>query len=119
MQGMSRGPGPGVWRLVDQHGVAGADVGPGEALDIVQHSGVHDVLGEHGVPAEVLDLVEDPLVGQTRPVLKREILHLENLTRVHLAIDDVEKPLSTLVNKFVGNQVWDNEEPILLVEFPL
>ena len=119
MERVSRGPGPGVRRLVDQHGVAGADVGPGEALDIVQHPGIHDVLGEHGVPAKVLDFVEDPLVGQTRPVLEGEILHLEDLARVRFAIDDVEKPLSTLVNKFVGNQVWDNEEPILLVKFPL
>ena len=119
MQGVARGFSSGIRRLVDQHGVTGADVGAGEALDIVQHPGEHDVLGEHGVPAKILDLVVDPLVRQTSPVLEGEILHLENLARVHLAIDDVEKPLSTFVNKLVWNQVGDNEEPILLVEFPL
>ena len=70
MQGMTTGPGPSIRGLVDQHGVTGADVGAHEALDIVQHPGVGDVLGEHGVPAEVLHLVEDPLVGQPSPVLE-------------------------------------------------
>ena len=70
VQRMATGPCPSIWRLVDQHGVTCSDVGAHKALDIVQHPGVGDVLGEHGVPAEVLHLVVDPLVRQPSPVLK-------------------------------------------------
>ena len=46
-----------------------------DGCDIDDNEDELDIPGEHGVPAEVLDLVVDPLIWETRPVFKGEILH--------------------------------------------
>ena len=119
VQRVARGGRARVRRLVDEHGVAGADVGAGEAGHEVQQRGVEDVPGQHRVPAEVLDLVVDPLIRQPRAVLQGEVLHPQYLSRVHNPIDNVQEPLTTFIDEFVRNQLRNNKKPILFIELSL
>ncbi len=45
-----------VWRLVDEHGVHGRHLGPGEVLRVVQQGRIHYVLGQDLVVGNVLNL---------------------------------------------------------------
>lgn len=66
---------PDARRLVDEHGVHGLDVGPGEALDIVEDARLLAVRKQHIVLEEILDLCAVVLRLDLLLVCKRHVLH--------------------------------------------
>ena len=93
--------------------------GPGEALHIVEELRQLDVLGQHLVPHKVLDLVVNPLVGQSLDILQTEVLHLEDRSGIDHSVHDIQESLMTLVNELMVNKVGNDQEAILLIELPL
>ena len=108
-----------IRRLVDQHGVASSNVWPQEAFHVVQNFGIQDIFRKNRVPAEVLDLVINSLVWKSCAILERYVFHLEYLSRVHFAVDNVHKSVSALINEVRRDEIWNDKETIFLVKFSL